>query len=79
MRKLFLILVVLAAAFVGLGFYLEWFRIGTSTNPETGETEVKFGINSNKMKEDAAKAKQKVAGKDKQKDAPAATQDQEKP
>jgi hypothetical protein len=55
-----MVLVLLVVAVVGLGWYLKWFSLATSRDAETGQREVKIQIDSDKMKSDADKARQKV-------------------
>jgi hypothetical protein len=76
-RKVLVVLLVLVVLAVGvgggLGFYLGWFDLATSRNPETGQTGVELNIDQKKMKEDVQKAKEKVGGEDqKAKDQPKA-------
>jgi hypothetical protein len=53
---------VLLVAFLGLGFYLGWFGLTTSRNPETGAVGVELKVDSTRMKADAERARQKVGG-----------------
>jgi hypothetical protein len=62
MGKLLLVLVLCVAAVAALGFYLEWFKLGTTANPETGKTEVRMTVDQNKIKGDVTAAKQKLGG-----------------
>jgi hypothetical protein len=66
-----MVLLLLVVAVVGLGWYLKWFSFATSRDAETGQREVKFQIDSDKMKSDADKARQKVgAGAAQAREAP---------
>ena len=60
MRTFVFILVVVVLLLVGLGFYREWFHIGTTSNPDTGQSGVQVTIDQNKVKEDVNKAKERV-------------------
>jgi hypothetical protein len=66
MRNLLIVVLLLAVGVVGLGFYLDWFDLSTSRDEETGRTGVKLTIDQEKMKSDAKKARQKIAGGGKQ-------------
>jgi hypothetical protein len=63
MAKLLLVLLLLVAVVIGLGFYLEWFSFSTSHDPESGRTGVKLDVDTNKIKTDADKVKQKITGR----------------
>jgi hypothetical protein len=57
--KGFLIVIVLVAAgVVGLGFYLGWFRV--SSGGGGGESNVTLTVDTDKIQEDANKAQEKV-------------------
>ena len=62
MRRLLFLVLLLAVGFVGLGFYLGWFSLATSRDPEGGKTGVQLTIDQGKMKADAQKAREKVGG-----------------
>jgi hypothetical protein len=62
MRKVFVVLLLLVVAGVGLGFYRGWFGFSTSRDPETGKTEAQLSIDQDKMKADVKKTKEKVGG-----------------
>ena len=58
MKRLLVVLVLLAAAVVGLGFYLGWFHFstgGTDTNPSATIT-----VDQDKIKADKEAAQEKV-------------------
>ena len=61
MRKLLVILLVLALVFVAVGFYMDWFNVSTSRVGESGTTTIDLTIDKAKMKEDTDHAKQKVS------------------
>jgi hypothetical protein len=60
MRKVVFVLVVLVVLVVGLGFYRGWFHIGTTSNPEAGQTGIQVSIDQDKMKSDVDEARQRV-------------------
>jgi hypothetical protein len=60
MRKLLFFLLVLVAATVGLGFYLDWFRVSRSAETETGKESIELNIDTNKIKTDTRTAKEKI-------------------
>ena len=62
MRKLLLVLLLLAGGVVALGFYREWFSFGTTRDPEAGREGVQFEVDRKKITSDIEKAKQNVAG-----------------
>jgi hypothetical protein len=62
MRKVLVVLLVLVVVGVGLGFYLGWFDFKTSRDPDTGRPGVQLSVDQEKMKSDAKKAREKVAG-----------------
>ncbi len=62
MRKVYVVLLLLVVAVVGLGFYRGWFGFATSSDPETGKTEAQFSIDKDKMKTDVQKTKETVGG-----------------
>lgn len=62
MRRLFVAVLVIAAVFVGLGFYLDWFNISTGSTGEPGKTSIDLTIDKDKMKSDAKDAKEKLKG-----------------
>lgn len=62
MKQLFVVLVLLVAGFVGLGFYRGWFEMTSDkTDPNAN---VKLSYDADKLKEDAAKAQEKVQPKE---------------
>jgi hypothetical protein len=58
MGKLLVVLLVLAAALVGLGVYLDWFHFSTSGDKDSGKVDVGVTIDKDKIKADAEKAKE---------------------
>jgi hypothetical protein len=62
MKNLLIVLVVLAAVFVGVGFYRGWFDM-TSDQTDPNKN-VKFSYDAEKLKEDTAKAKEKLQPKE---------------
>jgi hypothetical protein len=62
MRKVLLLLVVLVVGVIALGWYLEWFHFGITRHADTGKIEGKLEIDQDKIKADAARAKQKLGG-----------------
>lgn len=60
MRRLLVVLFIVAALFVGLGFYLDWFQLSTKTSNGSGETKINLTIDREKMKDDAKEAKDKL-------------------
>jgi hypothetical protein len=60
MRRLLFFVLVLVAATIGLGFYLDWFRISNSREAETGQRKIEVSIDTKKIKTDTEKAKEKV-------------------
>jgi hypothetical protein len=61
MRALVFVLLVIVVLLVGLGFYREWFHIGTTSNPEAGKTGIQVTIDQDKVKSDVERAKQQVS------------------
>jgi len=51
---------MLAVIVAGLGFYLGWFGVSTSHDPNTGKTGVELTVDQNKVKADTEKAKQTI-------------------
>jgi hypothetical protein len=71
MRKLLVVLLLLIVSVVGLGFYLGWFGVSTSRDPNSGKTEVELTIDRDKMKSDTQKAQQQITdGASKPKERP---------
>jgi hypothetical protein len=59
MRKFLLVLVLLVACVIGLGFYLGWFAISTAKETP-GKTGVNVTIDQDKFKSDTERARQKA-------------------
>jgi len=66
MRTILVIVLVLVVAVAGLGFYLEWWGFSSSRDADTGQKSLHFNVNTNKIKGDTEKAKQKLTGGSKQ-------------
>ena len=62
MRRVLVVLLVLAVVFVGVGFYLDWFNVSTGTGGDAGKTTIDLTIDKDKMKTDARGAEDKVRG-----------------
>ena len=60
MRRLLVVLVLLVAVAIGLGFYLGWFNF--STGGADGKPNATITVDQEKIKADAEKAKEKVQG-----------------
>jgi hypothetical protein len=54
MKRLVLVLVLLGAGAVGLGFYLGWFRVGSDS--ADGKSNVTLSVDTDKFQEDGKKA-----------------------
>jgi len=61
MKKLLFLVLILVVVTAGVGYYLGWFRFSTSKDTGTGERNVEMNIDTNKMKTDAQKAKEKLS------------------
>jgi len=62
MRKALLIVLVLVVIAIGAAFYLGWFSVSTSHDPEAGRSGIHFVMDQNKIQADFQKAKDKIAG-----------------
>jgi hypothetical protein len=62
MRKVLVLLLVLVVGVVALGWYLEWFQFGITRHADTGKIEGTLNIDQDKIKADAARARQKLGG-----------------
>jgi hypothetical protein len=58
MKGFFVVLVLLVAGVVGLGFYLGWFRLSTDRTEQ--KTNITITVDQDKIREDEEKAKEKV-------------------
>jgi hypothetical protein len=58
MNRLLVVLVVVVAFAIGLGFYLKWFRIGSDSGG--GKDSVTLTVDEDKFKEDKKRAAEKV-------------------
>jgi hypothetical protein len=58
MNRFLVVLLLLVAGVVGLGFYLSWFQL--STDSEGQKTNITITVDQDKIREDEAKAKEKV-------------------
>jgi hypothetical protein len=65
MGRFLLILVLLVAGVIALGYYLDWFQLATSRDP-TKQTDIKVRIDEKKIESDVEKATEKVKGTFKQ-------------
>jgi uncharacterized alpha/beta hydrolase family protein len=59
MKRLFILLVLIAAVTVGLGFYLGWFTLTTQTTAD-GKQNVTVTVDKDKIKAAEQKAKDKA-------------------
>jgi hypothetical protein len=59
--KFLLVLVLVAACVIGLGFYLGWFTVATAGDTP-GKSGVNVTIDRDKIKSDAERARQKAGG-----------------
>jgi hypothetical protein len=60
MRKLLFVLLLLAVGVVALGVYMDWFRFSKGGDQGSGKVDVGVTIDTEKIKSDAEKAKDKV-------------------
>ena len=71
MRKtlcvLFVVLLLLAVGLAGLGFYRDWFHLGSESDSDAGQTEIRLTIDHNKITADVDHAKQWLRSKSKSK------------
>jgi len=58
MKGLILVLVLLVAGFVGLGFYMGWFQL--SSNSGDNKASITLSVDNNKIQQDKGKAVNKV-------------------
>jgi hypothetical protein len=61
MKRLLCIVVLLIAAVVALGYYLDWFKISTGGTED--KTNISITIDKNKVQQDTEKAKEKTKEK----------------
>lgn len=54
MKALFIVLVLVAAGIVGLGFYLKWFHVGSDN--DDGKSNVTLTVDTDKFQEDRKRA-----------------------
>ena len=59
MKRLFVLLVLIAAGVAGLGFYLGWFHLTTETTND-GKSSVTVTVDKDKIHDDKQKAKDKA-------------------
>lgn len=59
MGRFLVVLLLLAAGVVGLGFYLGWFSISTERDAG-GQRDIRLRVDPGRMKEDAERARKKV-------------------
>lgn len=60
MKFLLVLLVLVAVATVGLGFYFDWFQLSKSQSPDGGQTEIRLKVDKDRVKEDLNTAKEKA-------------------
>lgn len=60
MRRLFVVLVLVAAGAVGLGFWLGWFHVGSDRID--GKDRITLTVDEHRIQEDKKKAQDKVQG-----------------
>jgi hypothetical protein len=58
MNRFLIVLLLLVAGVVGLGFYLGWFHLSTSSTDQ--KTNITITVDQDKIREDEEKAKEKV-------------------
>jgi hypothetical protein len=58
MNRFLIVLLLLVAGIVGLGYYLGWFRLSTDRTDQ--KTNITITVDQEKIREDEAKAKEKV-------------------
>jgi hypothetical protein len=59
MKRLFVLLVLVAAGVAGLGFYLGWFNLTTETTGD-GKSSVTVTVDKDKIRDDKQKAEEKA-------------------
>src|SRR5882724_9309551 len=59
---LLMLVLLLAVAVGGVGYYRGWYNVATAPNPETGQRSIQVNIDEDKVKSDAQKAKATVSG-----------------
>jgi hypothetical protein len=57
---LIVVVLLLVIGVAGLGYYREWYRFGTTSNPDTGQTEIQLKVDQKKVQADIDEAKQRV-------------------
>src|SRR5437868_1706742 len=62
MRKLLVVLLLLVVGVVGLGLYQGWFKFSTGSDNNSGKANAGVTIDTDKIKSDAEKAKEKLGG-----------------
>jgi hypothetical protein len=60
MGRFLVVVLLLAAGVIALGFYMNWFQFATESGK--GKTDVKVTIDRDQIKADADKAREKVSG-----------------
>jgi len=58
MKRLLLVLILVVAGVLGLGFYQKWIHIASDSTD--GESNLTFTVDRNKIEEDRKKAQQKA-------------------
>jgi uncharacterized protein YxeA len=60
MKNLLLVLVLVVAGVIGLGFYLKWFNL--SSDNGDGKSHITLTVDEDKVKADETKAKESIQG-----------------
>jgi len=60
MGRLFVVLVLIAAGVIGLGFYRGWFELSSSNGD--GKSRIELNVDQKKIQEDEKKAGDRVRG-----------------
>lgn len=58
MARLLLVLILIVAGFLGLGFYQKWFRVASSSADD--KSNVTFTVNKDKIEGDKKKVREKI-------------------
>jgi hypothetical protein len=62
MRTFLIVLLLLVAGVVGLGYYRGWFSSARTGDPESGRQGVQIEVDQNRIRSDVEKARQKIGG-----------------
>jgi hypothetical protein len=60
MRGFIVLLVLLAAGVVALGFYLDWFKVSKTSDSGTNQTQINLTVDNDKIKQDTERAKERI-------------------